>query len=267
MTALRRDFSFDDLRAPMQAANIDATVVVQARESLEETRWLLECSLQEPSIRGVVGWAPLMSEGLPRVLDEFSGEDRLVGFREIVQAKPEGYLDRAGFHRGIHQLTERGLTFDLLIYSHQLAEAVRFVDRHPQQRFVLDHAAKPNIRANGMEPWKTWLRELARRDHVCCKISGLATEAAGLEGGQAVGQSWTLDALRPYLDVCVEAFGTERLLAGSDWPVCLVASTYAQWWDALRQYFSSFSRNDIECVFGKNAVKFYRLQGAKCAQI
>ena len=251
MSALRRDFLADELMQEMQSAGIDGTVVVQARESLEETRWLLECARSAPFLRGVVGWAPLDVDDLPEILGRFEDADKLVGFREVVQGKSDGYLDRAEFHRGIRHLTALDLTYDILIHERQLAETIRFVDQHPYQRFVLDHAAKPKIAKNELEPWKAHCYELAHRPNVSCKISGLVTEADW--------QHWSSESLRPYLDVCVEAFGTNRLLAGSDWPVCLVASTYSQWWDLLAHYFADFSEDEVRHVFGENAIDFYRL--------
>lgn len=251
MAALRRDFLVDDLRREMLSAGIDGTVVVQARESLEETSWLLEAARSAPFLRGVVGWVPLEADELQEILSRFCNTDKLVGFREIVQGKPDGYLDRAAFHRGVRHLTELNLTYDILIHDRQLLEAIRFVDRHPNQIFVLDHAAKPKIAMNKLEPWKTHMYEIARRPNVSCKLSGLVTEADW--------QYWTLESLRPYLDVCVDAFGTNRLLAGSDWPVCLVASTYSQWWDLLVHYFATFAEDEIRQIFGENAMKVYRL--------
>jgi L-fuconolactonase len=251
MAALRRDFLVDDLERELQRANVDATVAVQARESLDETRWLLECAHRAPVICGVVGWAPLESEDLPDILHRFDDTGKLVGLREIVQGKAPGYLDRQEFHRGIKQLTSLDLTYDILIHEHQLIEAARFVDQHPHQRFVLDHAAKPKISKSELEPWRNNLRALAQRSNVFCKISGLVTEADW--------QHWSLQSLRPYLDVCVEAFGPHRLLAGSDWPVCLVASSYAQWWELLTLYFADFSETEIRRIFAETAIDIYRL--------
>jgi L-fuconolactonase len=251
MAALRRDFLISDLWPKLQAAEIDATVAVQARESLEETRWLLECAQSAPFIRGVVGWAPLDACDLPGILSRFNNVSHLVGFREVVQGRPDGYLDRPEFNRGIRQLTRLNLAYDILIHERQLTEATRFVDQHPNQRFVLDHAAKPKISKSELEPWRTNLHELAQRPNVFCKISGLVTEANW--------QRWTLASLAPYLDECMDAFGTHRLLAGSDWPVCLLASTYVQWWDFLKLYFADLSRDESLCIFGANAAEFYRL--------
>lgn len=252
MAVLRRDFLLEELELEAALAKMDGTVVVQARESLEETRWLLECAGLSEVIRGVVGWAPIGSDELPEILDGFREDAKLVGFREVVQGKDDGYLEQAGFNRGIEELGRRGLVYDILIREDQMAEAIRFVDRHPQQKFVLDHAAKPKIALREMEPWATNMRALARRGNVGCKISGLVTED--------VWKSWSLESLRPYLEVCVETFGPGRLLAGSDWPVCTVASSYSRWWEMLREYFSGFSEVEKAAVFGGNVVAIYGLE-------
>jgi L-fuconolactonase len=251
MAPLRHDFLIEDLCHALRSEKVDAAIAVQARQTIEETQWLLECAETTPIICGVIGWVPLAADHLSVVLDSFMNHEKLAGLREIVQSEPDGYLDRADFNRGIAQLTSRNLTYDLLIRESQLEEATHFVDRHPQQRFVLDHAAKPRIASGELEPWRSRLREIAKRENVCCKISGLITEADW--------RNWTPEELRPYLDSCVEVFGPKRLLAGSDWPVCLLASTYSQWWSVLAEYFSSFSEHEVARIFGGNAIDRYRL--------
>jgi L-fuconolactonase len=169
-----------------------------------------------------------------------------------VQAEPNGFLDGADFNRGIRALQTTGLVYDLLIVQSQLDEAIRFVDRHPQQVFVLDHIAKPKIAAREFEPWRTRIQELSKRSNVCCKLSGMVTE-----------DSWSnssLESIRPYLDITVEAFGPDRLMAGSDWPVCLVATSYAQWWAMLQSYFAPFTENEHANIFGATAIKVYDLE-------
>ncbi len=251
MASLRRDFLPAELEQEIRAAGVQGTVAVQARETVEETNWLLECARSLPAIRGVVGWAPLASDNLAAVLDGWSEERRLVGLREIAQGKPAGFLDDELFNRGVRKLAERNLTYDVLIFQNQLPEAIRFVDAHPRQRFVLDHAAKPRIAAAELEPWRTHMHELARRENVVCKVSGMVTEADW--------ERWTPEALQPYLDLCVEAFGPGRLMVGSDWPVCLVAASYSRWWEVLRQYFAAFGAEEKQRFFGGNAVEFYAL--------
>lgn len=250
MAALRRDFLPGDLAAEMQHAQIAGAVAVQARCDVDETRFLLECARNCSSIWGVVGWLPLSAPNIRELLDELAADPLLRGLREVTQGQPRAF-EAPGFDDGIRALTPRGLTYDILIYADQLPEAIAFVGRHPSQRFVLDHAAKPGIRAQQLEPWGADMRELARRPNVCCKLSGLVTEADR--------QRWTLDDLRPFLDVCVEAFGPARLLAGSDWPVCLTASAYSRWWQTLREYLADFRPADSAAILGGNAIRTYGL--------
>ncbi len=251
MAALRRDFTAHNLSIEMERAAIHAAVAVQARQSLEETYWLLQQAAAHPCIAGVVGWAPIASEQFAEVIAELMGHDRLVGLRHVVQAEPDGFLDRDDFNRGIDILEPAGLSYDILITERQIDEATRFIDRHPHQRFVVDHCAKPRIAAYALEPWRTSLRAMAQRPNVTCKLSGLVTEANWT--------SWTLNDLRPYLDTVLDAFGPDRVMAGSDWPVCLVATSYTHWWDTLRLYTESFSPSERRALYGDVARSFYRL--------
>ena len=213
--------------AELRDAGVDGSVVVQARQSVEETRWLLEVAAEDEAIRGVVGWLPLASAELPALLREFAGGGKLKGVRHVVQDEPDDdFILRDDFNRGVAALLDTGLVYDILIYERHLPQAAGFVERHPKQVCVLDHLAKPRIKERILEPWRENLSRLAEHDNVFCKLSGLVTEA---DWG-----AWTLDGLRPYLDAALEAFGAERLMAGSDWPVCLLASGYGQWWGALR---------------------------------
>lgn len=252
MAALRQDFLPEDLRAEMRSASIDGAITVQARQTIEETRWLLDLADRNDEIRGVVGWAPIAGEELPAVLDEFANRPRLKGLRHVVQAEPdENFLLREDFNRGIRALRDTGLVYDILIYERQLPQAIRFVDEHPEQAFVLDHIAKPRIREGVLEPWRTQIRELARREHVACKLSGVVTEADW--------KDWSLESLRPYLDTVMEVFGPQRIMVGSDWPVCLVACGYAQWFGLLEQYLGGFSQTEQDSMFGGNAGRIYGL--------
>jgi len=252
MATLRRDFLPEDLQTEMQTAGIDRSFAVQARQTVEETAWLLELAAHNHFIAGVVGWAPLASSGLVQILDTYADDAKLVGLRHVVQAEPDGFLDAPAFNAGIGRLLGTGLVYDVLIFERQLEEATRFVDRHPRQSFVLDHIAKPRIAEALLEPWHTQIRELARRPNVVCKLSGMVTET---------GRTWTEDSLRPYFDTVVEAFGSQRLMAGSDWPVCLAASGYAQWWQVLRNYFAAFTETEREAIFGGTAASIYLQKG------
>jgi L-fuconolactonase len=252
MAALCRDFTAHDLSIEMERAGMDAAVAVQARQSLEETRWLLQQAATHPRIAGVVGWAPIADDHFPDILSQLTDHDRLVGLRHVVQAEPAGFLDRDDFNRGVGILEPSGLSYDILITEGQIEEAARFVDRHPYQRFVVDHCAKPRIAAGELEPWRTGIRALALRPNVTCKLSGLVTEANWT--------SWTLDDLRPYLDTVLDAFGPVRVMAGSDWPVCLVATSYTHWWDTLHLYTESLSDSERRALYSDVAQSFYRLK-------
>jgi L-fuconolactonase len=252
MSALRRDFLPADLLAELAQAGVSAAVSVQARQTLEETRWLLNLAQNCEAIRGVVGWAPIASPNFAASVEALVAQPKLVGLRHVVQAEPKGFLDSADFNRGIQALCKTRLTYDLLIVEHQLEEAIRFVDRHPQQIFILDHIAKPKIAVQELEPWRSRMRELGQRSNVCCKLSGLVTEDSW--------SRWSMDSLRPYIDTAAEAFGADRLMAGSDWPVCLLATGYAQWWQLLQNYFEDFSQDEKTNIFGATAIKFYNLK-------
>jgi L-fuconolactonase len=252
MEALRRDFLPRDLIEAMASADIDGTIAVQARQTIEETRWLLDLADANDAIRGVVGWAPIAGEEFPGVMEEFDGRAKLKGLRHVIQGeKDEHYILREDFNSGIRTMLGSGLVYEILIYERHLADTIEFVDEHPDQVFVLDHMAKPLISAGMIEPWATRMRELGQRDNVWCKVSGMVTEADW--------KAWTPQKLTPYLDVAVEAFGPARLMAGSDWPVCLVASGYAQWFEVLRTYFAGFSEAERRWVFGGTAIEVYGL--------
>ena len=253
MQSLQLDFLPDHLVAELTNGEIDGTVAVQARQTLEETRWLLDLADQCDKILGVVGWAPIAGESLPRVLAQFEDWPKLKGPRHVIQAEPDDtYILRADFNDGIHAMLGSGLVYDILIYERHLPQAIDFVDKHPQQVFVLDHIAKPRIRDGTLHPWAESLHELAHRENVWCKVSGVVTEANW--------ENWTLDTLRPYLDVVVHAFSAERLMVGSDWPVCLVATGYTRWFDLLRTYFTEFTQTERDAIFGGNAVSVYGLK-------
>jgi L-fuconolactonase len=252
MEMIRRDFLPHDLLAEIQAAAVDGTVAVQARQTLDETEWLLDLADATPEIRGVVGWAPIAGEEFPGVMERFDGREKLKGLRHVIQAeRDENYILREDFNSGIRALKGSGLVYDILIFERHLPQTIEFVDGHPDQVFVLDHIGKPAIAGGLVEPWATRLCKLAERPNVWCKVSGLVTETDW--------KGWTPESLKPYLDTVVEAFTPQRLMAGSDWPVCLVASGYTQWWNTLRTYFSNFSEAERNAVFGGNSVAVYGL--------
>lgn len=251
MSRLRRDFLPRDLETHLRENDVDGTVAVQADQSERETQFLLDLSERHSFIAGVVGWVDLRSETLPDRLEHFSAFERLCGMRHVAQAEPDDFLARDDVVRGVGQLREFGLTFDILVYAHQLPAALALVDRLPEQPFVVDHLAKPQIRNGTTEPWATHMRQLARHPNVCCKVSGLVTEA---DWGR-----WQADDMRPYLDVVFEAFGADRLMFGSDWPVCLLAGRYARVLELIERYAEQIPADDRARVLGGTATRFYGL--------
>jgi L-fuconolactonase len=220
---------------------------------LEETRWLLELAEHEPAIAGVVGWVDLRSPKLKSQLTEFASNRKLLGVRHIVQSEPdERFLLQPDFLRGIAALEEFDLTYDILIYERHLPVAAEFVSRFPGQRFVLDHLAKPPIKSRQLRPWESGIRALAKFGNVICKLSGLVTEADWT--------AWEPEHITPYLDVAMQAFGPERLMIGSDWPVCTVAASYFQVMDLFESYLSQFNNKIQSSVLGGNAERFWNLK-------
>lgn len=252
MAKIRHDFLPDDLQRAMAAAGVGAAVSVQARQSVEETRWLLDLAAANDFIAGVVGWAPLVSPSVASLLAEFAANPKLVAIRHVLQDEPDpAYMLRADFQAGIRALRSFNLTYDILIFARHLPHTIEFVDKHPDQPFVVDHLAKPPARNREIEPWARHMRELAERPHVSCKLSGLTTE---------VGRSdWTIADLRPYVDVVLEAFGPDRVLFGSDWPVCLVACDYARWLATVQEIVAALSAAERAAILGGNARRVYRL--------
>jgi L-fuconolactonase len=217
-----------------------------------ETRWLLACAAETPAIRGVVGWVPLASEELPDVLGDLARNPLFKAVRHVIQGEPDPeFLLRDDFNRGIARLEPLNLAYDILIRDHQLPQAARFVEHHPNQSFVLDHLAKPRVRERLLEPWSSDLKGLAAHPNVVCKLSGLVTEADW--------ETWTLGDLRPYLDTALELFGPARLMAGSDWPVCLLATSYNHWWATLLEWAKPLTASERACIFGDTAARIYRL--------
>lgn len=255
LAALARPFGPDDLAPLLARAGVDATVAVQARQSLAETRWLLDLTGEHDFLAGVVGWAPLQAPDLPAVLDELAHHPRLVGLRHVVHDEPDDdFILREDFNTGISLLTERNLVYDILIFARHLPQTLRFVDRHPNQPFVVDHLAKPPIAAGQLEPWATHLRELARRENVVCKLSGMVTEADVA--------NWSIDDLRPFVNVVLDAFGPGRLMFGSDWPVCTVACDYRRWRSTVNELLADLSESEQQQILGGTAIAVYHLEPA-----
>jgi L-fuconolactonase len=256
MAVLQRDFLPAHLAGELAANGMDASIAVQADQSETETMFLLDLAEANNQIVGVVGWIDLLSSRLAERLEHFSRFPKLRGFRHIAQAEPDNrFLARADFVKGVAQLRQFGFTYDILVYPKQLPAAIELVTHFPEQHFVIDHCAKPEIKAAKTEPWATQMRKIAQNQNVFCKVSGLVTEADW--------KAWRADDFKSYLDTVFDAFGPDRLMFGSDWPVCLLAATYRQVKQLIEDYMGDFSPVDKKKVFGGNAARFYNLEPAQ----
>ena len=251
MRSIRRSFLPDDLEEQINTVGIDGVISVQARQTLEETDFLLKQAQANDFIKGVVGWLPLADKNINEILEQYSDASKLKSVRHVVQGEASGFLDGEAFNHGIEALKAYDLAYDILIFERQLEEAIRFVDRHPNQTFVLNHVAKPKIKIDQLEPWKKNIFELSKRENVTCKISGMVTEADF--------HSWKEQQLHPYLDTVLETFESSRLMFGSDWPVCLVACDYKQWYDLIRKYIQQLSFSEQSNIMGNTAIKTYKI--------
>jgi len=251
MRVIRKDFLPADLAPILKENNVDGCIAVQADQTDAETQILIREANQNSFIKGVVGWVDLNSTEIEAALASYTDTKMLKGFRHILQAEPKGFMLAPSFKKGIDALTKYNYTYDLLIYASQLKEAKEFISNHSTQPIVIDHLAKPNIKEGEWENWKKDINEIAQYPNVYCKISGMATEANW--------NTWTMDTLKPYIDTVVEAFGTDRIMFGSDWPVCLLASSYSKWLETLQNYFNTFSIDEQASFFANNAIKFYKL--------
>jgi L-fuconolactonase len=250
---LRRDFTPADLFKELNSAGVDGVVAVQARTTTLETQTLLALAKDNSLIKAVVGWVDLLSPDVEKQIETYESEKLLKSFRHIVQGETDPrFLQRSDFQRGIQALFKKGYTYDLLIYAHQLPSSIEFVDRFPMLPIVLDHIAKPRIAEGEIDIWKKNIRELAKRENVYCKISGMVTEADF--------EKWTPAQLEPYFLTVLEAFGPDRLMFGSDWPVCTAACSYQNWISLVRDWSKKLSDSEQKSIFGETAIKAYRIE-------
>ncbi len=252
-SVLAQDYKPDDLRPALAENEIGGTVFVQARASLKETRWQNEVAEQTDYIKGVVGWVDLMALDVEEEIEALAERPKFVGVRPMLQdLADDEFMLREEFRRGLATLARHNLAFDLLIRPRHLLAAHRLVSHFPEQPFVVDHLAKPFVAEQVVEPWATHVARLATCPNVYCKVSGMITEANQNE--------WTLGDFTPYLDVVFEAFGTDRLMFGSDWPVCLLAGSYGEVAEVVREYVGKLSATEQAAVMGENAARFYNLK-------
>ena len=253
MSVLRRDFLPQDLRPELAANDFAGSIAVQASQWESETHFLLDLAKHDSSILGVVGWVNLMSADIADRLSYFRQFKTLCGFRHIVQAESDDrFMLRDDFLRGVDSLTQFDFTYDILIYPRQLPAAIELVASIPNQKFVLDHLAKPEISTCKLDPWAAAIRELATRPNVHCKLSGMVTEANW--------KCWKLSDFTPYLDVVFESFGPDRLIFASDWPVCLVAGSYSEVVHLVWSYLEPLPSDKKAAIFGGNTARFYGLE-------
>jgi L-fuconolactonase len=253
MAVLERDHLPGDLAPLLEGARVGGTVAVQARQTLAETAWLLELAAEHEFIKGVVGWVDLCGPDLRAQLERFGSDPGFRGVRHVVQDEAdEWFMLRDEFLHGIRALAEFDLTYDILIYAHQLPVACEMVARFPEQPFVLDHIAKPLIKDGVLEPWASGIKRLAAYSNVACKVSGMVTEADW--------SAWQPAQMQPYLDAVCEAFGPDRILFGSDWPVCTLAGSYEQVIGLVSDFVGQLSVDEQTAVLGENARKFYNLE-------
>ena len=252
MSILKRDYLPAELEGMLAGSGVAGTVVVQARQKIEETAWLLKLAEENDFIKAVVGWVDLQSEDLDRQLERFSFHPKLAGVRHVIHDEPDDdFMLSPGFVKGIGKLKKYDLCYDLLLYPKQLSRAAELVLKFPDQRFVLDHIAKPAIREGVLYPWEDDLALLAACPNVWCKISGMVTEADP--------RNWKYEDMVPYLDVVVEAFGTDRIMLGSDWPVCLLAGEYGEVMNIGTRYFSYVSKEEQSRIYAGNCKTVYNI--------
>ncbi len=250
---LQRDFLPDDLAPLLSANDIDGCVSVQARQTVKESQWLLDLADAHSFIKGVVGWVDLCSLELKDQLEHFASHPKFKGIRHVVHDEPDTrFLMRENCVKGIGMLSQYNLTYDLLLFPKHLPVAIELVQQFPEQRFVVDHIAKPVIKAGIMTPWNRDIKTLASYQNVYCKVSGMVTEAEW--------DKWTKEDFTPYLDVVFETFGPERIMVGSDWPVCTLAAEYKEVMQIPADYIQNLSSDEQAQVWGKTAITFYGLE-------
>ena len=252
MAVIQKDFLPKDFQPVLEKNNFNGSVLVQSDQSEKENEFQLTNAKQNDFIKGVVGWVDLQSNDIEERLAYYSSFKKMKGFRHVLQGEADrSFMLKPQFMDGLVKLEKFGFTYDILIYADQLKYIPEFVGAFMNQRFVIDHLAKPRIKEREIREWKKGIQKIARFENVCCKISGMVTEADW--------KNWKKDDFIPYIEAVIEAFGTNRIMYGSDWPVCLVAASYEQMLGIVEEYFSSFSETEQELFFGKNAIQFYNL--------
>jgi len=252
MALIQRDFLPQDLHPILMENNFDACIAVQANQSEAENDFLIKLAGENSFIKGIVGWVNLIDENLQDRLDFYAQQPLVKGFRHVLQGEPQrDFMLQPAFKRGISLLHQYNFTYDILIFNDQIAYAEELVKLFPNQKFIIDHIAKPDIKNQEIASWKSQIMAIAKYPNVSCKVSGMVTEAHW--------QNWNDEDLIPYLDIVFEAFGIDRLLFGSDWPVCNIAGGYTKYLNTINTYLKQFSKQEQSLFFGENAAQFYHL--------
>ncbi|WNH11923.1 amidohydrolase family protein [Thalassobellus suaedae] len=252
MSVIRRDFTPSDLKKVYDENGIEGCVAVQADQTLAETEFLLKLAAGNDIIKGIVGWVDLRSENIDEALKHYSQFEKIKGFRHVVQGEADhNFLLRPNFLRGISALEKHNFTYDILILPHQLGASLEFVKQFPNQKFVIDHIAKPYIKDGFFDGWEVLINEIGKHENVYCKMSGMITEADY--------KTWSPSQIEPYMNAVLKVFGTKRVMYGSDWPVCLVAGNYKQVKDLVAHFIASLSSTEQANIMGNNTIKFYNL--------
>lgn len=252
MKVIRKNFLPEDLKIVYQENNIDGCVAVQADQTLAETDFLLDLADKNDFIKGIVGWVDLRASNIDEVLNQYSSFPKLKGFRHVVQGEADhNFMLRPDFLNGIAALEKYNFTYDILIFPHQLGAALELVRRFPNQKFVIDHIAKPYIKDGFYDGWASLMKAISEYQNIYCKLSGMTTEADY--------NNWTPEQIKPYMQLVLEAFGTDRILFGSDWPVCLVAGNYTKTKELITNFIAKLNSEEQAAIMGGNAVQFYNL--------
>lgn len=252
MATIRRDFFPTDLKKVFKENNIDGCVAVQADQTLEENKFLLELAEEHSFIKGIVGWVDLRSSKVESDLEKYQDFSKMKGFRHVVQGESDhNFLLRPNFLRGISYLERYNYVYDILVFPHQLGAVLEFVKRFPNQKFVIDHIAKPYIKDGFYDGWAVLMKEIAKHQNVYCKVSGMITEADY--------KTWTPEQVEPYMQLALDSFGVDRIMYGSDWPVCLVAGSYEKVVSLTKNFISTLSVTEQNAIMGGNATAFYNL--------
>ena len=252
MRLLKHDFLPSDLQIVFEKNKVEACVSIQVDQTKDETLFQIECAKPNDFIKGIVGWIDLFDHNIEETLDFYKKNKTIKGFRHILQGERAGFMSQPKFKSGLKKLAKNNYTYDLLIYNHQLNEAIELLKELQDLPIVLNHIAKPNIKEQSIEDWSMQIKNISKFENLSCKISGMVTEANW--------GNWKDKDLYPYLDIIIESFGMDRVMFGSDWPVCLLASSYERWLNVLKEYFNTFSTKEQEKFFALNCESFYKLE-------